>query len=87
MQLDFICMKLKLTKKKYLLQKCSRQVHVPQTTADFTLRVCKSYVPFTYKFPMVIHCVQILHKHCRSKTNFYVFSYDKTSLELKKSVI
>ena len=30
---------------------------------------------------MVTHFVSILHRHCRSKTNFYVFSYDKTSLK------
>ena len=40
-----------------------------------------SYVPFACKFPMVVHFVPILHKHCRSKTNFYVFSYDRTSLK------
>ena len=75
-------MKMKLIKnKKYLQQKFSRKVLVPQTTADFTLRVSKSYVPFTCKFPMVMHFVPILHRCCRSKTNFYVFSYDKTSLK------
>ena len=30
---------------------------------------------------MVIHFVPILHRRCRSKTNFYFFSYDKTSLK------
>ena len=30
---------------------------------------------------MVMYFVPILHKRCRSKTNFYVFSYDKTSLK------
>ena len=29
----------------------------------------------------VMHFVLILHKRCRPKTNFYVFSYDKTSLK------
>ena len=29
-----------------------------------------------------MHFVLILHKRCRSKTTFYVFSYDKTSLKL-----
>ena len=73
-------MKMKLTKnKKYLQQKFSRRVLVLLTTADFTKRVNKSYVPFTCKFPMVMRFAQILHKRCRSKTNFYVFSYDKTS--------
>ena len=73
---------MKLVKnKKYLQQKFSRKVLVPQTTADFMLRVSKSYVPFTCKFPMVMHFVLILHKRCRSKTNFYVFTYDKTSLK------
>ena len=67
--------------KKYLQQKNSRKVLVPQTTADFTSRVSKSYVPFTCKFPMVMHSVPILYRRCRSKTNFYVFSYDKISLK------
>ena len=80
-KLDFICMKMKLMKnKKYLQQKFSRTVRVIQTTADFMSRVSKSYVPFTCKFPMVMHFVPILHRCCRSKTNFYVFSYDKTRL-------
>ena len=47
---------------------------VPQTAANFTLRVSKSYVPFKCKFPIIMHFVPILHK-------FYVFSYDKTSLK------
>ena len=80
-------MKIKLMKnKKYLQQKFSRQVLVPQTTAAFTLRVNKSYVPFTCKFPMVMHFVPILHRPCRSKTNFYGFSYDKISLKFCASL-
>ena len=75
-------MKMKLMKNnKYLQQKFSRKVLVPQTTADFTSRVSKSYVPFTCKFPMAMNFVQILHRRCRTKTNFYVFSYDKISLK------
>ena len=75
-------MKMKLMKnKKYLQQKFSRKVLVPQTTADFTSRASKSYVPFTCKFPMVMNFEQILHRRYRSKTNFYVFSYDKISLK------
>ena len=75
-------MKMKLMKnKKYLKQKFSRKILVPKTTAEFTSRVSMSYVPFTCKFPMVMHFVPILHRYCRSKTNFYVFSYDKTSLK------
>ena len=75
-------MKMKLMKNKiYLQQKNSRMVLVPKTTAEFTSRVSKSYVPFTCKFPMVMHFVPILHRHCRSKINFYFFSYDKTSLK------
>ena len=66
---------------KYLQQKFSRKVLVPQTTADFTSRVSKSYVPFTCKFPIVMHSVPILHRSCRSKTNFYVYSYDKIGLK------
>ena len=81
-ELDLICMKMKLMKnKKYLKQKFSRKVLVPQTTADFMSRVSKSYVPFTCKFPIVMYFVSILHGRSRSKTNFYVFSYDKTSLK------
>ena len=68
-------------KKKYLQQKFSRKVLVPQITAHFTSRVRKSYVPFTCKFPIVMHFVPFLHRCCRSKTDFYVFSYDKTSLK------
>ena len=75
-------MKMKLMKNiKYLQQKISQKVLIPKTTADFTSRVSKSYVPFTCKFPMVMHSVPILHRRCRSKTNFYVFSYDKISLK------
>ena len=60
-KLDFICMKMKLMRnKKYLQQNFSRNVLVPETTADLTLRVSKSYVPFTCKFPMVMHFVPIL---------------------------
>ena len=73
---------MKLMKnKKYLQQIFSRKVLVPHTTAEFMSRVSKSYVPFTCKFPMVMHFVLILHRCCRSKTIFYVFSYDKTSLK------
>ena len=43
--------------------------------------VSKSYVPFTCKFPMIMHFVPILHMRSRSKINFYVFNYDKTSLK------
>ena len=81
-------MKMKLTKnKKYLQQKFSRKVLVPHTTADFTSRVIKCYVPFTCKFPMVMLFMSILHRWCRSKTNFYVFSYDKASLKFWASFI
>ena len=71
---------------KYLQQKFSRKGLVPQTTLDFTSRVSKSYVPFTCKFPMIMHFVPILHRRCRSKTNFYVFSYDKISLKFCASL-
>ena len=75
-------MKMKMMKnKKYLQQKFSRKALVPKTTFDFTSRVSKSYVPFTCKFPMVMHFVPIPHSRCRPKTNFYVFSYDKISLK------
>ena len=80
-KLDFICMKMKLMKnKKYLQWKFSPKVLVPQIAADFTSRVSKSHVPFTCKFPMEMHFVPILLKRCRSKTNFYVYIYDKISL-------
>ena len=73
---------MKLTKnKEYLQQKISRNVLVPETAVDFTPRVSKSYVPFTCKFPMVMHLVPILPRWCRSKTNFYVFSYNKACLK------
>ena len=75
-------MKMKLMKnKKYLQQKFSRKVLLPQTTADFTSKVSKSYVPFTCKFPMVMYFVPFLYRRCRSKTIFYVFSNDKPSLK------
>ena len=46
-KVDFICMKMKLMKnKKYLQQKFSRKILVPQTTANFTSRVSKSVCPF-----------------------------------------
>ena len=77
---------MKLMKnKKYLQQKFSRKVLVSQTTANFTSRVSKSYIPFTCKFPMVMHFVSILYRCRKSKTNFYVFSYDKTSLKFCSS--
>ena len=79
-------MKMKLMKNKiYLQQNFSRNVLVPETTADFTSRVSKSYVPFTCKFPMVMHFVSILPGWCRLKTDFYVFSYEKTSLKFGAS--
>ena len=75
-------MKMKLMKnKKYLQRKFSQKVLVPQTTVNFTSRVSKSYVPFTCKFALEKHFVPLLHKHCRSNTNFYVFIYDKTTLQ------
>ena len=58
------------------------KVLVPQATADFTLRVSKSYVSFKCKFSMIMHFGPIPHRLCRSKTNFYVFSYDKISSKL-----
>ena len=57
--------------KKYLQQKFSWQVRLPETATDFTFRISKSYVPFTCKFSMVMHFVLILHKRCRSKTTFW----------------
>ena len=70
-KLDFICMKMKLMKtKQYSQQKFSRKVLLTQTTANFTSKVSKSNVPFTCKFPMVMHFVPILHRRRRSKTNF-----------------
>ena len=75
-------MKMKPMKnKKYLQQKCSLKVLVPQTTADFTSRASESYAPFTCKFPMVMHFVPILYRYYRSEINFYVVRYDKASLK------
>ena len=75
-------MKMKLVKnKKIFAAKFFTNVLVPQTTADFMSRVSKSYVPFTCRFPMVMHFEPIRRRCCRSKTNIYVFSYDKTSLK------
>ena len=68
---------MKLMKnKKYLQEKFSCMVLAQITTTDFTSRVSKSYVPFTCKFPMVMHFVLVLHKCYGSKCNSYVFSYD-----------
>ena len=70
-------MKMKLIKnKKYLQQKISQKVLVPKTSAGFTSKVSKSHVPFACRFAMVMH---ILHKRCRSKTNFHDCIYDKIS--------
>ena len=70
-------MKTKLIKnKKKLQQKFSRKVLVPQTTADFTSRVNKSYVPFTCKFIMVMRFVPI-----QVNNIFFVYIYDITSLK------
>ena len=75
-------MKMKIMKNKnYLQQKFSQKALVPRGTANLMSRVSKSYVPFKFKFPMVMHFVLIFHKRCRSKTNFYVFSYNKTKLK------
>ena len=67
MNRDVICMKMKLMKniKKwqfFILMKgiCTRNYK------GFCVAVNKSYVPFTRKFPMVMHFVLILHKCCRS---------------------
>ena len=40
--------------KKYFKKTFPRKVLVPQTTADFTSKISKSYVFFTCKIPMVI---------------------------------
>ena len=64
-------MKMKLMKnKKYLQQKFSRNVLVPKTTADFTPWVSKGYVPFTCKFPMVMHFCQFFTGAAGQKTIF-----------------
>ena len=57
-------MKMKLIKYKKYLQRKFSQRYVPQTTANLTSRVSKSYVPFTCNFPMVMHLVPISHKRC-----------------------
>ena len=58
-------------------QKFSEKVLVPETTAKFTLKVSKSYALLHVKFPMVMHFCADLHSRRRSKSNIYVFSYDK----------
>ena len=60
-----------MKKKIYLQQKFSRKVLVPETTSDFSLRFNKSYVPFTFKFPMVMHFALVLHMCFGTKNNFY----------------
>ena len=50
--------------KKYLQQTFSRKVLVSQTTANFTSRGSKSYVTFTFKFPMLMNFLLILHRCC-----------------------
>ena len=66
---------------KIFAAKIFTKVLVPQTTAFFMSRVSKSFAPFSCNCPMVMHFVPILHRRRRSKPNFYVFSYDKTSLK------
>ena len=68
--------------RKYLQQKFLWKEFLPETTTDFTFMVSKSYIPFTCKFPMVMHFVLILHVCLSSqamqvkKQIFYEFSYD-----------
>ena len=65
-KLDFICIKMKLIKSI-----CSTNFHIPKTTTDFTSdsMFSKSYVPFTCKFPMVMHFVLVLYNCSGSKSN------------------
>ena len=69
-------MKMKLMKNKkngnFFLMKgiCTRNYK------GFYVAVNKSNVPFTCKFPMVMHFLLILHKCCRSENTFYVSNYD-----------
>ena len=79
-----LSLRLRCTKNQQ--QKFSWKVLVRESKTDFMLRVSKSYVPFTCKFSMVMQFVPILHKRCRSITNFYIFSYDKTSLKFCESL-
>ena len=67
-------MKMKLTKKKYLQQIFSRNILVPETIIDFTSMVNKMYIPFTCKFPRVMHFVLTFHIQVLwVKNNVYVF--------------
>ena len=50
-----------------------RQVLVAQTTSDFTSKVSKSCVPFTWGFSMVMYFVLILHKCWGWNINFFMF--------------
>ena len=60
----------------------NRRQSSKQPTNQPTSRVSKSYVPFTCKFPMVMHFVLILHRRSQVKNKCSFFdSYDKTSLK------
>ena len=69
----------------------NRRQSSKQPTNQPTSRVSKSYVSFKCIFPLVMHFVPILHRRCRSKTNFHFFSYDifpcSIHGEIKKSLI
>ena len=52
-------MKLMNSKKNYLQNKCSIKVLVRETTTDFSLRLSKTYITFTCKFPMIMHKVLV----------------------------
>ena len=80
-------MKMKLMKnKKIFAVKVFTKGTCTPNYSRFYVEVSKSYVPFTCKFPMVMHFVPILHRRCRSKTNFHVLSYDKIILKFCASL-
>ena len=67
--------------KKYLQQKFSQKVLVPRTTAGFYVEGQQELRPF---YMLILYgnafCADS-SQALQVKTNFYVFSYDKTSLK------
>ena len=70
---------MKLMKyKKYLKQKFSRKVLVPNKyNIDLVLKASKSYDPFIFQFNMAMNYALVLHKNteaysCHIKEKYYV---------------
>ena len=65
---------------------CPPRIELPHGKSTYT---CLDFPPAenrTCKFPMIMLFVLILHRRCRSKTNFNVFSYDKICLKFCASL-